>query len=736
MLVLVGLLLLTVSFSSAPNITDVNNTPLYLYPNETETIVANVTDSDGDLDSVWSVITLPNGTNETCPMSVVSGDTYSCDYKTPFVYGTYNFIVYANDSTGNVSNSSGGFFFVIHNTTKVFKNVTINVEVAATCAATIVDFGWPDVVIHNQTVIFVIIAENNGNVPLTRRNFSLDVLNSQGENVGHKHGEGYIEGTIDVYEYDFYWNDWYSDMLPVGNYTAIASVEYYADSVAENVSFSNPDEVRNMADNCTEYNATTQTFSCWKNRTLGCDILPTGSPIDVDTTTESSVTVSNMKTGTTGYEGPLTINGTDYTAYNFELESCSDYCYSCISEDASLDESTECAYEQGVISSVDYYVVDIASDGQSVRYKEANTVCSYIYRQWDCWVNESNANATYCNVTTSCYGRAVTEKPFIITNVTEEQPTPQPQPQPQPTPQPTPQPQPQPEPAPGANESVGQTQLAVEIDPINDTVSGEQGTYIPALFNITNIGNVNVTNITLVPIMPAQNWIYKNATVDFLAVNQTVNRTIFVQPPYDAEGRYIIPVQAIRGNLTLDMDYFWIDVLVAANRTRLQVIEIPPIVTMKTNSSTVVPVLLKNVGRLNLTNITMRIENGEQCIQNYEFNKVPTIEPNATADMNIMLHSREFPATCNTTFIFWSQEGAYAFADVQIIVVPPILLRVMPRIPLLLLALMIIEILFITIHKIRPESKTFLILTYLMFLVVVALFSYVLLWYFGYVQLF
>ena len=719
--------LFPLAFSASPSIEKTWSDPFFVAIGNNVSLYAEVFDADDDLDKVLVNVTSPSNQTEVLEMENISSNIFRANY-TVNESGAYVYLVFANDTAGNFNLSEENYFF---GGILLTEEVIIRVEVLGVCSGIIADFGFPSLVYQNETVIFVIVFENNGNIPLTNRTFFMDIYNQTGHNIAHWESPGYVKGILDVWDIDFYWNEWDTKNVPIGNYTAVAAVDYRTLLGSGNETFSDFSELNETAE-CEPINQTDNTTTCRTLRNISCTYLPVGSPIQVNTPNVSSLTVSRMKNGTTGYEGSFQIDTNPYFSINFWMENCEEYCYSCITPDRIINQSEECNYEKYVIPSVKYYVYDVDSSGKSVVYKQTNLTCSYMETIWDCVIFANNS--AFCNKTISCYGRAQVEKEFQVVNATGPQPPPPPPPQPTPTPTPTPSPTPAP--SPGAGPQPGQTQIAVEIEPLERYLKVYQGDWLPSVFNVTNLGNVNVTDIELIPILP-EGWEGKSALVSFLDVGQTVNRTIFVRPPYTALGEYVIPVKAVRGNVTLDIDYFWVTVLEAINRTRLELLEVPRAILMYTSSNLTLPVLLKNVGKVPLTNISLRFENAERCLEKYSWDPLHFLGVNETSALNIYLRSKKKPATCNSTLIVWSEGGAYAFADISITVVPPILLPPFPKIPLIALILILIEFILLKFRKVRERagkpSLALTLLAYLILFVILALMAYIFLWYFGYI---
>jgi hypothetical protein len=269
-------------------------------------------------------------------------------------------------------------------------------------------------------------------------------------------------------------------------------------------------------------------------------------------------------------------------------------------------------------------------------------------------------------------------------------PLPEPEPSPEPAPRPEPQPEPQPEP--------DRAEIAVAIKPLTETVSGEEGIWIPSVFNVTNIGNADVTNINLIPIVP-EGWEFKDAIVSELAVGKSVNRTIFVKAPYGTIGQYVIPVKARGDNVTLAIDYFRLKIEEGANRTRLEIIEIPREINLPVESENTIYMLLKNTGHLKLSGIRLKLENAEGCVESYNFSEVLSLDAGNTTSMALTIRTKKSPNICNTTVIVWSNEGAYAFSHLTIFTTPSIFSPPIPLFPILAFILIFIELLLLRRKK-------------------------------------
>lgn len=113
-----------------PVIQNINDTPDPVDPGQAINFTANVTDNEG-VDTV--IVGVYNGTEYnnhtmTCTGAVTDRDCYYDDYDTSISAGTYNYTVYANDTSGNEA-------------TPVTSNFTVNTQVAITLSQVPIDFG-------------------------------------------------------------------------------------------------------------------------------------------------------------------------------------------------------------------------------------------------------------------------------------------------------------------------------------------------------------------------------------------------------------------------------------------------------------------------------------------------------------------------------------------------------------------------------------------------------------------
>lgn len=236
----------------------------------------------------------------------------------------------------------------------------------------------------------------------------------------------------------------------------------------------------------------------------------------------------------------------------------------------------------------------------------------------------------------------------------------------------TPEPEPEPEPTPGDSPNPGQSdspQLEIDIEPTNNTYPAYQGQYAPAELLVQNIGEAPVNDLELIPeigeIRP--DWEVRNATVSNLSAGENVTRDVFVRPPEDQPvGEYLVPVRAQNPDAQLDLDYFTVDVRRSEFESKVQIAEAPRTVSLGTGSSQELPILVENPGRRNITNVSARLQNAEDCGDVSASSEVSIIDVNETASLSIGIEAGENAESCEATLIVSSADGAYSFSDVTI----------------------------------------------------------------------
>ncbi len=243
------------------------------------------------------------------------------------------------------------------------------------------------------------------------------------------------------------------------------------------------------------------------------------------------------------------------------------------------------------------------------------------------------------------------------------------------TPVPEPEPEPVPEPTPGDNPNPGQSRapvLKIDLEPVNRTYDATQGSFAPAQLYVQNIGNATASDIEITPEITdtRPDWQVRNAQVANLSAGENVTREVFVRPPEDQEpGRYIVPVRATNPQADLDLDYFTVDVKQDNFTSKVSIQEAPSSVSIKTNESQPLPILIQNTGRKPLENITARFQNTEDCGV-VETGSIDRLEINESGSLGLSIKAGNSAEVCNATMIVSSADGAYSFSTINFSITP------------------------------------------------------------------
>jgi len=723
--ILVFFIILPLVNADSPVINDVTDYPDPSILGDTITINVNVTDSDSDIDKVLVNFTYPM--NETIEMANVSGlyesgGIYELNF-TPIDAKIYIYKIFANDSTGNSSISEVYSFSV-----RVISEVIISIEVAPLCGSGFSFYFVPEEVVRNQTVFFIQINENIGNMDINETS-EMHLVYENGTTIWGPIYDDMI--LLEPSEEDLHYGLWNThNDTPLGFYYWHGITNFKGVSVnEENVTYGWPSY--NQTANCTEpedndgdgINET----ECWYHFARNC-FNAYGKTYLFNTTEVSSVTVPNQKPNTTAYYDSANVSGQIYNAYTFYTNDCTEYCYACISEDDILTED-ECAYStkwfDGIIENEvgNLSVTNMDSNGQNVTFSETFISCIDRYIISYCEVNYTIGNVL-CQDYIQCNGslEIVDDLEVVLQYGGEKE---QPSPEPTPIPKPTPEPEPTPEPGP----------IKISIYPVKPEVSGMQEQLTPVEFIVENLGGSTVRNITLVPIV-GENWIAQEAYVDSISPGEKLNRTLFIQPSYLVEPSvYAIPVQAVdsNGNI-LDTNYFWFEVLPGKFLAKIKIIESPAEITLDSDSLEDIPLLVKNIGKKPLTGVKAKLENIEDCIVNVTSPEIE-LDIDEESSLDLKVKTKTGPRTCNAMLIVESNEDAYAFAKIKINIAPPSALLPMglPLIPLLAVIFLTLLILLVIL---RRRGKYVGILYPIVSIATLILLIYIFLWYLGFVPMF
>ncbi len=358
-------------------------------------------------------------------------------------------------------------------------------------------------------------------------------------------------------------------------------------------------------------------------------------------------------------------------------------------------------------------------------------------------INSEYILPTYANDTTYTFDEDFLPGLFVISIPKNEIPLPVPQPVPEPTPQPTPQPEPQPETGPEINQQ-HLPKVEIVIRPLNESYVVYQGDTFPTYFEIENIGNVTAENITIEAILPSELWDQSKAYIDVLDPGEKVNRTLMFSLDEDvAPGVYVIPVKAMVRDSIADITYITIKVLFAKKLAKLKILETAYEVEIKEGSNLTLPVLIKNIGKKILHNVSVRLENVEECLESFSSTK-EKLNLNESKTIYLSMKAKEVKSRqCKVILIAYSDEGAYDFSPLIIKVYPkPALLPLRENLtPMISLLWTMVFILYAVIRKRkamrgeRPKSKVPRLILYLLLLGEIIIIIYIILWIFGLVVL-
>lgn len=233
------------------------------------------------------------------------------------------------------------------------------------------------------------------------------------------------------------------------------------------------------------------------------------------------------------------------------------------------------------------------------------------------------------------------------------------------TPQPVPEPEPEPEPDPVPR-------LELDIEPVRDTYKANQTQFAPIELEVENVGEEAINGITIDPLISEvrPEWQVRSVSIANLSVNETVTREVFVRPPDTADpGLYVSPVVAIVDGERADVDYFTIDVQKNDFKSSMQIIEAPRSVSLPVNETRNLPVLIENTGEQELSNITGRFQNLEDCGIS-DISRIGSLAVNESGSLGVSVSTSESIGNCNTTLIVSSDQGAYSFTNVEFSITP------------------------------------------------------------------
>ncbi len=228
---------------------------------------------------------------------------------------------------------------------------------------------------------------------------------------------------------------------------------------------------------------------------------------------------------------------------------------------------------------------------------------------------------------------------------------------------PVPEPLPEPEPIPT---------LSLNIESYQGSVSAPRGGFSEVRLRLENLADQTVGNLTIEPEtgnLPGT-WDSQSASVTELEPNETLNRSVFLNPGEDVQpGTYRVSIFGDNGERLLDVERVDFEVFENITETGVRISEAPDVVRIESGESQTIPFLVENLGEETIENSTISVQNLEGCGQTLG-NYSTTIEPNASQSLSLNIDAVSEVRDCNATVIVSTDQGSYSFADMRIEIVP------------------------------------------------------------------
>jgi len=237
-----------------------------------------------------------------------------------------------------------------------------------------------------------------------------------------------------------------------------------------------------------------------------------------------------------------------------------------------------------------------------------------------------------------------------------------------------PKPVPKPTPTPAPSAVGGGAPKAIppklKLELINKTITLQQGETGRIWFNLTNIGDADVYDVR-VDAKVRKGWERTFKDFDVVRRNETKTDSILISV-YENEipGTYWVPIKALlkKNNVTVDVKLLKVIVIPRKRVARVDILEIPPFLSLPEYSSTTIGILVKNTGDYDLNDVRLRIENGEKCISRVD--GTYSLKVGEKKSLGFTLHTKSGPRKCHTVFVLESDRGPVALYPVIIQVVP------------------------------------------------------------------
>ncbi|MFT4867943.1 MAG: hypothetical protein ACI9LV_000555 [Candidatus Nanohaloarchaea archaeon] len=671
-----------------PNFISLTADPFQIGTGENLSVTAALTDTGTDLEEVN--ITFPGIGNFS--MEQEAQEDYIYEYSSEIE--THEdmqdeYTVTALDSGGRTAVESGDFRL-----REEQEGTDVTVEVAPSCSSTLDYFLVPGdgEIVQNKTGVFVEIIGNSGNV---QSNISINYLEvtKQGQD---PYSRGDQKGNIvQSYSGEDFENvavgssvtyfKLFNAQYPKGNYTGFSEVTTECQAEGPENEQRNVQQLENEF-NCD--NITVRSFNCSRVEVISENLVD--SEIEqANFTNTTGETVEPQEPGTEGYETEISLNDTAYQAFVFNSEDTDSYDYSCLSDNDSIySEDSQCAYESNLLGFKDIEVKSIGADGSNATYSLKDSNEEKLNTSLSCEDEDKNDSEATCDTDFrffeqfSFFGNfeivdAIGDESGGVNN-TGNQSTNQsipgndtnpgrtnvtvPEPEPEPEPVPEPEPTPEPDPV-----------VRIDIESMNESYSTRQGSFVATDFEVTNLGNVPLNDLQLNSLVQRirGDWDVRNAQVENLSVNETIERQVFIRPSEDTEpGSYVVPVAGQDDqNNTLDLDYFTLNVKEADFVPRITIAESPQTLNLEAGTSQQIPVLLQNNGRVDLENISARVQNIDEC-GSVNSGEIDELTVNNSQSLELDFSASGSTGECETTLVVSSGGGAYAFSEIDVEITP------------------------------------------------------------------
>jgi len=181
------------------------------------------------------------------------------------------------------------------------------------------------------------------------------------------------------------------------------------------------------------------------------------------------------------------------------------------------------------------------------------------------------------------------------------------------------QPVPKPKPTPSPSAVSGGPPEAIppklNLTLLNKTITLQQGETGKIFFNISNNGEADVFDVR-VDAQVRKGWERTFKDFDVVKKGETKTDNLLISV-YENEvpGVYWVPIKAMLRNNNVTVDVKLLKVIVTPRKrvARIDILEIPPFLSLTELSSQSVAVLIKNTGDYDLNDLHLKIENGDKC---------------------------------------------------------------------------------------------------------------------------